>query len=257
MPYVYDSDSPASSTTGLKRCSNFRISEATVEDVRRLVDIEFHAFENERANQQLSYRDHHKPEHFQRSVDLYRDAMQVIEEQRTHAKLKRNSITSFLKITDCETNEIVSFAKTEVKTYTDEELASPHDVGHQKEPRMNRDWFALNERLRREYIRTARHCYIGMLATEPRHQHNGAGTMLLERILSEADDAGIEVYLEGTDTAKTLYERHGFQAINDIFFDPSEYGVNGLGTEHQTVMVRGALGRDGRRQDVRSWAQLR
>lgn len=257
MPYVYDSDSPASSTSGLKRCANFRISEATVEDVRRLVDIEFHAFENERANQQLSYRDHHKPEHFQRSVDLYRDAMQVIEEQRTHAKLKRNSITCFLKITDCETDEIVSFAKTEVKTYTDEELASPHDVGHQKEPRMNRDWFALNERLRREYIRTARHCYIGMLATEPRHQHNGAGTMLLERILSEADDAGIEVYLEGTDTAKTLYERHGFQAINDIFFDPSEYGVNGLGTEHQTVMVRGALGRDGRRQEVRSWAQLR
>jgi N-acetylglutamate synthase-like GNAT family acetyltransferase len=40
-----------------------------------------------------------------------------------------------------------------------------------------------------------------MLATEPKHQHNGAGTMLLEEILAEADDAGVEVYLEATDTA--------------------------------------------------------
>jgi ribosomal protein S18 acetylase RimI-like enzyme len=93
-----------------------------------------------------------------------------------------------------------------------------------------------------------------MLATEPKHQHNGAGTMLLEEILAEADDAGVEVYLEATDTAKPLYEKHGFEEITELRFDPSQYGVKGLGIERQTVMVRGALGPDGERMAVRSWA---
>jgi GNAT superfamily N-acetyltransferase len=92
-----------------------------------------------------------------------------------------------------------------------------------------------------------------MLATEPKHQHNGAGTMLLEEILAEADDAGVEAYLEATDTAKPLYERHGFQSITELRFSPAEYGTKGLGIERQTVMVRGALGSDGERQPVRSW----
>jgi GNAT superfamily N-acetyltransferase len=92
-----------------------------------------------------------------------------------------------------------------------------------------------------------------MLATEPKHQHNGAGTMLLEEILAEADDAGVEVYLEATDTAKPLYAKHGFEEITELRFDPSQYGVKGLGVERQTVMVRGALGADGERLQVKSW----
>lgn len=86
---------------------------------------------------------------------------------------------------------------------------------------------------------------IGMLATAPAHQHKGAGTMLLLEILAEADDAGVPVYLEATDTAKPLYERHGFEAITELRFEPAAYGVKGLGRERQTVMVRGRLGVDG------------
>ena len=95
-----------------------------------------------------------------------------------------------------------------------------------------------------------------MLATEPKFQHHGAGTMLLQDILADADSAGVEVYLEATDTAKPLYEKHGFKAITELRFDPSEYGLQGLGTERQTVMVRGALGADGVRQAVRSWEDV-
>lgn len=91
-----------------------------------------------------------------------------------------------------------------------------------------------------------------MLATAPAHQHHGAGTLLLRRVLAAADAAGLEVYLEATDTAKRLYERHGFQEVTELRFDPSAYGVKGLGVERQTVMVRGALG-EGGRKDVRSW----
>lgn len=92
-----------------------------------------------------------------------------------------------------------------------------------------------------------------MLATEPEHQHNGAGTMLLEEILAEADNVGVEVYLEATDAAKPLYERHGFVALTELRFDPAQYGVKGLGVERQTVMVRGAMQADGERKSVCAW----
>ena len=95
-----------------------------------------------------------------------------------------------------------------------------------------------------------------MLATQPFHQHKGAGTLLLEAILSAADAAGIECYLEATDTAKPLYARHGFVAIRELRFDPAEYGILGYRVERQTVMVRGALGKDGVRGGVRSWEDV-
>ena len=61
------------------------------------------------------------------------------------------------------------------------------------------------------------------------------------------------MYLEATDSARPLYEKHGFRAVNELRFDPAEYGVKGLGVERQTIMVRGALDRFGDRKTVRSW----
>lgn len=92
-----------------------------------------------------------------------------------------------------------------------------------------------------------------MLATQPQHQHHGAGTMLLNAILAEADRRGIECYLEGTDMAKPLYEKHGFRSLKELRFDPAAYGVDGLGIERQTIMVRGAMGTDGVRKEPRDW----
>lgn len=77
--------------------------------------------------------------------------------------------------------------------------------------------------------------------------------MLLEQILADADNAGVECYLEATDTAKPLYERHGFITVNELRFEPARYGVYGFKTERQTIMVRGALKANGVRSEVRSW----
>ena len=63
----------------------------------------------------------------------------------------------------------------------------------------------------------------------------------------------VECYLEATDTAKPLYAKHGFEEITELRFDPSQYGVKGLGIERQTVMVRGAVGSDGERLAVQPW----
>jgi hypothetical protein len=156
-PLILDFDGKSLNRTRNKR---FIVTGAKPRDVRRLVDIEFHAFENERVNQVLSYRDYKKPAHFERSVKIYQAEM-----------LKRNVATNsqqpsrgpgatvgFKKIMNTETNEIISFTKYEMKRYSRAELQSPFDSGHEGESKMNRDWFGLNERLKREYIGLSEHC---------------------------------------------------------------------------------------------------
>lgn len=285
-PLILDYGNHAHRCKRGSKTANFEVAAAAQEDVRRLVDIEFHAFENERTNHILSYRDYKKPAHFERAVTIYSDALssdscavqpKASNRRRSDSKVeppKPVHHLSLLKVTDLESEEIVSFTKAETMAYTIEELLRSADVGHDGEAKMNRDWFALNEQVRRDYMGFDRHCCkfplavslflvaslltrpftdIGMLATRPCYQHNGAGTMLLDAILAEADQAGLKVYLEATDTAKPLYERHGFKALRELRFDPGAYGVRGYRTERQTVMVRGALGDDGRREEVRDW----
>lgn len=144
----------------------FAVTSAKLQDVRRLVDIEFHAFENEQVNQVLSYRDYKKPTHFERTVKAYQRTLSEERNQRgrKHGAIQRTdthwpiSRVNFRKVVDTQSNEIVSFTKFEMKAYTEAELHEPADIGHEGEPLMNRDWFALNERVRREYIGLAKHC---------------------------------------------------------------------------------------------------
>lgn len=93
-----------------------------------------------------------------------------------------------------------------------------------------------------------------MLATHPDFQHQGAASKLMDELMAEADQLGVEVYCEATSTGRPLYEKYGFVAVMDIDFPTSSYGTD-LGEEHQTVMVRGALGSDGKRNKVRSWKE--
>lgn len=80
-----------------------------------------------------------------------------------------------------------------------------------------------------------------MLATHPDHQHQGAASMLMDELIAEADRLGVEIYCEATKAGRPLYEKYGFVAVKEITFATSEYGVD-LGEEHQTVMIRPALG---------------
>lgn len=154
------------------RSASFSVSKAQYQDVPRLVDIEFLAFEEEKTNHILSYRDYDQPAHFERAIRSYQASMakadyllRRLKSQRAPRR-PRVDITKFRKVVDAESGDIVSWAKTEMKTYTYEELASPADVGHEGEPVMNRDWFALNEQLRRDYMGTQQHlCRFGRLAT--------------------------------------------------------------------------------------------
>ena len=69
---------------------------------------------------------------------------------------------------------------------------------------------------------------------------------MLGTALAHADIYGLETYLESTDTAKLMYLAHGFHTMGDLNFDPADFGHTRLPAEHQTVMVRPAVDRDGK-----------
>lgn len=163
---VFESNSSGFPCASGKAVDRLAIASATFQDVHQLVDIEFHAFEDEQANHLLSYRDHTKPEHFERSVRLYSTVLLDVD-RRCQAKSGRalpgrkpDSATTiiFQKVFNVDTEEILSFVKAEFKAYSMSELLSPLDVGHEDEHQMNKDWFSLNERFRREYMGRKKHC---------------------------------------------------------------------------------------------------
>ena len=78
----------------------------------------------------------------------------------------------------------------------------------------------------------------------------------MSELIAEADALGLEIYCEATRTGKPMYEKYGFVPVYTLSFDPAQYGVTGLGVEVQTVMVRGALGKDGVRREVRALEKL-
>lgn len=168
-PFIMEPYRPTSSPPPRRkpRSSSFSVSLAKYDDIRRLVDIEFFAFEKERTNHILSYRDYRQPAHLERAVRSYQSAISGSDANRRRRKsasarrLDRRSnsdVVRFRKVTDRETGLIISWAKTETKAYTQDELASPADSGHENEALMNRDWFALNEKLKRDYMGTQKHC---------------------------------------------------------------------------------------------------
>jgi GNAT superfamily N-acetyltransferase len=75
------------------------------------------------------------------------------------------------------------------------------------------DAFAVLEQMDRAHPRRA-HWYLPWLAVDPRRQHAGLGSRLLERGLARVDADHLPAYLE-TPNPRTvpLYERHGFDVV--------------------------------------------
>lgn len=164
-------------STPAKSRRPFVATAAFPDDIPRLVEIEFAAFQDEIVNHQLSYRDGSNPEHITRTENFYRHCMHHIRANslpggsghrsklgRTDSKLDLTDLGDsdtegyrFRKVLDPQTHDIIAFCKSEITTLTPNDHASPLDIGHESEPEMNRAWFALNERLHRSYCGLRQH----------------------------------------------------------------------------------------------------
>jgi len=154
------------------------------DDIPRFVEIEFAAFRKEYINHHLSYRDPSNPLHTARTIDFYKHCMQNIRistlpspakphdskvDLTLSAEPEQATTTEgyrFRKVVDPDTHEIIAFVKSEITTLTPEMHASPLDIGHESEPEMNRDWFALNEKVHRDYCGSRQHvCKLILIAS--------------------------------------------------------------------------------------------
>jgi hypothetical protein len=192
---VFSEDAKLTRTSSLPKSDNFSTEDSTLplihslpkpkpfmatagfpDDIPRFVEIEFAAFQQEYVNHQLSYRDPSNPEHTARTIEFYKHCMQNIRTSTLPSPTKRHdskvdltltvdepehATTSegyrFRKVVDPKTQEIIAFVKSEITTLTPELHASPLDVGHESEPEMNRAWFALNEKVHRDYCGSRQH----------------------------------------------------------------------------------------------------
>lgn len=146
-------------------------SDASTADLPRLVEIEFAAFHDEKVNHHLSYRDAEDQAHVRRALHTYRKYMNSLRLPSTavqptrHMRKEHSSGLKemplgfrFRKVTVQGSKQIVAFCKSEMVAMTPNEMENPLDHGHEGEPQMNRDWFALNEKLHRQYCGLAKHC---------------------------------------------------------------------------------------------------
>ncbi len=70
------------------------------------------------------------------------------------------------------------------------------------------------------------HYYLPMLGVEPDRQGRGMGSALMYPVLSRCDAEGIPAYLESsTPRNRALYERHGFEAIEEFKLGRSDFTV--------------------------------
>ena len=61
---------------------------------------------------------------------------------------------------------------------------------------------------------------IGRMAVLAAHRNKGTGSRMLEFILKKAAETNREdVYLHAQETAISFYEKHGFIAVGDIFYE--------------------------------------
>ncbi len=69
---------------------------------------------------------------------------------------------------------------------------------------------------------TRRHWYLAQIAVTPGQQGRGHGTALLRSGLERCDRDGLPAYLESSDPRnRALYERHGFEVIDEVQFADS------------------------------------
>jgi GNAT superfamily N-acetyltransferase len=98
---------------------------------------------------------------------------------------------------------------------------------------------------RREFMGSKPYIYLSILATEPKYHRRGAGGKLVEWAVKQADELGLETYLESSPEAKLLYERWGFKVVKEVKFDMNRFGRPDLKdtVDVNRVMIRQTKGK--------------
>lgn len=87
-----------------------------------------------------------------------------------------------------------------------------------------------------------RRTVLGMIVTSPDYRRRGAASLLLQWGLDQADEQGVEIYLESSVAGRPLYEKFGLRTLKVFDFDMAQLGYEGIDTH--TCMLRPAKEQD-------------
>lgn len=154
-----------------------------------------------------------------------------------------DSNAHFIKATDSETGEIIACARWDIykharsdddversAAFTDDDLIPEFNVD------VHAALFGPLRRAHKDVMGTRPHAYLVGLVTDPDHGRRGAGGLLVQWGLDQADELGLDTYLDASPMGKGLYEKNGFETVKDIPFDLVQFG--GEGAISHTVSTR-------------------
>jgi GNAT superfamily N-acetyltransferase len=169
------------------------------------------------------------------------DAMHAIIE-KGQRKMRETSNAHYAKVTDSGSAQLLAIAHWKV---FDRERTIEEQQAFEKtrSPLPGVNHLAWNDyyghvQQSRQKLGTRPCLTVHIFATHPAHRRKGHGAMLLQHILTQADEYRLEVYLEASEEGKLLYEKFGFQLISEKDFHLEKYG--GFGTDRNTIMIRPA-----------------
>lgn len=77
---------------------------------------------------------------------------------------------------------------------------------------------------------------LALLVTAAKHRRQGAGSLLIQWGIDLSEATALPCYLQASEQGRRLYLHHGFQDIETVEFNLSEYGLDGV--EKMTEMTR-------------------
>ncbi|KAH8598222.1 acyl-CoA N-acyltransferase [Bisporella sp. PMI_857] len=153
--------------------------------------------------------------------------------------------TRIIKISDTSSKEVLGFVSL---TFTSEDLEKEEEATNPggnfvPPPGFNIDFaaHAMNKLKKLDNLMRGKpHYLLTSLNTHPKHQRKGLGTSLVERCLEIADHDGLPIFLNSFPGAHDLYARSGFEDVEHIDVDLSEWGKKwrGYGIYRTFAMLR-------------------
>ncbi|KAK8079832.1 hypothetical protein PG997_007650 [Apiospora hydei] len=148
------------------------------------------------------------------------------------------------KVVDAETGRIAGFARWIVpaaldeilregfRTYSAAESGLPEgvDIPEMANGAPAQAWRSFFEPVKASGVKwDSKHkLNLSLLCVHPSYQGRGLSTALLKPMLDLADQQGITAYLEALENATPVYEKWGFKKVDEIVYDESKTGHEGV-----------------------------
>ena len=160
-------------------------------------------------------------------------------------ELSGHRSVNFLCVVDTTTNEIISHA---IWIYLPNGYLASEDTDVQHPwlpPGTNetlvRDFERMTSELRSaDPRRKEPHWLLSYLATHPKHEGRGAGSMLIEWAFPRADEMGLRCFVDASTIGRPVYRKRGFEECVGVSeLDLSRYeGGEGYEVQRWVAMVR-------------------